>query len=95
MQVAWEDDLAVGAISARRLDEVLLIEHLGVRSGSQRTGVGRALIAAAVQAEPQAEQVVLAPTPSSIAFYERLGFVLQRYPPYRSYYLPARPGDNE
>jgi ankyrin repeat protein/GNAT superfamily N-acetyltransferase len=95
MQVGWAGDLAVGAISTRRLDEVLLIEHLGVRSGSQRTGVGRALIAAAVQAEPAAEQVVLAPTPSSIAFYERLAFVLQRFPPYRSYYLPERPADNE
>ena len=95
MHVAWADELAVGAISGRRLDDVLLIEHLGVRSGSQRIGVGRALVAAAVEAEPTTEQVVLAPTPSSIAFYERLGFVLQRFPPQRSYYLPARPADNE
>jgi ankyrin repeat protein/GNAT superfamily N-acetyltransferase len=94
MHVAWADDLAIGAISARRLDDVLVVEHLGVRSGSQRTGVGRALLAAAVQAEPQAVHVVLGPTPSSIAFYERLGFVLQRFPPYRSYYLPEAP-DNE
>jgi GNAT superfamily N-acetyltransferase len=95
MQIAWADELAVGAISARRLDEVLLIDHLGVRSGSQRNGVGRALIAAAVRAEPAALQVILAPTPSSVAFYERLGFLLQRYPPYRSYYLPATPGESE
>jgi GNAT superfamily N-acetyltransferase len=91
LQIAWAGDLAIGAVSSRRLDEILLIEHLGVRSGSQRSGVGRALIAAAVRAEPAAEQVVLAPTPSSIAFYERLGFVLQRYPPKRTYYTPARP----
>ena len=54
LQIAWADDLAIGAISARRLDEILLIEHLGVRSGSQRSGVGRALIAAALRAEPEA-----------------------------------------
>ena len=95
LQIAWADDLAIGAMSSRRLDEILLIEHLGVRAGSQRAGVGRALIAAAVRAEPAAEQVVLAPTPSSIAFYERLGFVLQRYAPKRTYYMPVRPGTDE
>ena len=89
LQVAWEGDLAIGAIAARRHDEVLLIEHLGVRTGSQRRGIGRALIAAAVHAEPSAVEVVLGPTPSSIAFYERLGFVLQRFPPNRTFYLPA------
>jgi GNAT superfamily N-acetyltransferase len=92
MQLARDDELATGAISARRHDDILLIEHLGVRQGSQRTGVGRALIAAAIAADPRAEQVVLAPTPSSIPFYERLGFVLQRFPPDRSYYLPMRSG---
>jgi GNAT superfamily N-acetyltransferase len=95
LQIAWAGDLAIGAVSSRRLDEILLIEHLGVRAGSQRAGVGRALIAGAVRAEPGAEQVVLAPTPSSIAFYERLGFALQRYPPKRTYYTPARPGEDE
>jgi ankyrin repeat protein/GNAT superfamily N-acetyltransferase len=95
MQIAWADELAIGAISSRRHDEILLIEHLAVRSGSERTGVGRALIAAAVRAEPRAEHVVLAPTPSSIPFYERLGFVLQRYPATRSYYTPVRPGVGE
>jgi ankyrin repeat protein/ribosomal protein S18 acetylase RimI-like enzyme len=95
LQIAWEGDLAVGAIAARRHDEVLVIEHLGVRSGSQRRGVGRALIAAAVGAEPGAVEVVLGPTPSSIAFYERLGFVLQRFPPNRSFYLPATADESE
>ena len=70
---------------------MLLIEHLGVRSGSQRRGLGRALIAAAVRSEPDIAHVILGPTPSSIAFYERLGFVLQRFPPNRSFYLPATP----
>ena len=92
MQVAWEDEIATGAISARRHGDVLVIEHLGVRAGSQRMGIGRALLAAAVRAEPDAVHVVLAPTPSSVAFYERLGFVLQRYPPRRSYYTPVRAG---
>jgi GNAT superfamily N-acetyltransferase len=93
MQLAWDDEVAIGAISARRHDDVLLLEQLGVRPGSQRIGVGRALIAAAVAAEPRAVHVVLAPTPSSIPFYDRLGFVLQRFPPDRSYYLPARRDD--
>jgi GNAT superfamily N-acetyltransferase len=92
MQLAWDGELAIGAISARRHDDILLIEHLGVRQGSQRIGVGRALIAAAIAAEPRAVHVVLAPTPSSVAFYERLGFVLQRFPPDRSYYLPMPRG---
>ncbi len=95
MQVAWEDEIATGAISARRHGEVLVVEHLGVRAGSQRMGIGRALLAAAVRAEPDAVHVVLAPTPSSVAFYERLGFVLQRYPPRRSYYTPVRPDLDE
>ena len=89
LMVAWERDLAIGAVSSRRHDDVLLIEHLGVRSGSQRRGVGRALVEAAVEQAPGAAHVVLAPTPSSIAFYERLGFVLQRYPPRRAYYTPG------
>jgi GNAT superfamily N-acetyltransferase len=91
LQVAWVDELAAGAVAARRLEDVLLIEHLGVREASRRIGVGRALIVAAVRAEPAARYVILGPTPSSVAFYERLGFVLRRFPPNRSYYLPARP----
>jgi ankyrin repeat protein/GNAT superfamily N-acetyltransferase len=94
MQVAWVDELAAGAIAARRWEAVLLIEHLGVRAGARRNGIGRALVAAAVRAEPDLRHVILGPTPSSIGFYERLGFALQRFPPRRSYYLPARPSDS-
>jgi hypothetical protein len=38
---------------------------------------------------------VLAPTTSSIPFYERLGFVLQRFPPDRSYFLPVGHDEDE
>lgn len=91
LQLAWSGELAVGAVSARRHGAVLLIDHLGVREGSRHTGVGRALISSALEAEPDAVHVVLAPTPSSIAFYERLGLVMQRFPARRSYYTPASP----
>ena len=91
LHVAWSGGLAIGAISARRHADAVAIDHLDVRHGSRRSGVGRALISAALAAETGWAHVVLGPTPSSIAFYERLGFVLQRYPADRSYYLPARP----
>jgi ankyrin repeat protein/GNAT superfamily N-acetyltransferase len=91
MHVAWEGELAIGSIASRRHAEAVSIDHLGVRQGSQRVGVGRALIRRALEAEPAADTVVLAPTPSSIPFYERLGLVLQRFPAERSYYLPASP----
>jgi ankyrin repeat protein/GNAT superfamily N-acetyltransferase len=89
--VAWDEDEPVGAVAARRHGETLLLEQLDVREGWRHTGIGRALVRAAVRSEPDARHVVLGPTPSSVAFYERLGFVLQRFPPDRSYYLPATP----
>jgi GNAT superfamily N-acetyltransferase len=91
LHLAWSGGLAIGAISARRHADVVAIDHLDVREGSRRSGVGRALISAALAAEAGWAHVVLGPTLSSVAFYERLGFVLQRYPADRSYYVPARP----
>ncbi len=91
LHVAWSGGLAIGAISARRHADAVAIDHLDVRHGARRSGVGRALVSAALAAETGWAHVVLGPTPSSVAFYERLGFVLQRYPADRSYYLPARP----
>jgi GNAT superfamily N-acetyltransferase len=91
LHIAWSGEVAIGAISARRHADVVAIDHLDVREGSRRRGVGRALVSAALAAEGGWAHVVLGPTPSSIVFYERLGFVLQRYPADRSYYLPARP----
>ncbi len=91
LHVAWSGELAIGAISARRHADLVAIDHLDVRRGSRRRGIGRALVTAALAAEAGWTEVVLGPTPSSVGFYERLGFVLQRYPADRSYYLPARP----
>jgi GNAT superfamily N-acetyltransferase len=91
MHVAWDGELAVGAIATQRHGDVVAIDHLGVRQGSLRRGIGRALIAAALAAEPSWQHAVLHPTPSSIGFYERLGFVMQRFPRDRRSYLPVRP----
>jgi ankyrin repeat protein/GNAT superfamily N-acetyltransferase len=91
IHVAWSGGLAVGAIATQRHGEVVAIDHLGVREGSLRRGIGRALIAAALEAEPGWEHTVLHPTPSSIPFYERLGFAMQRFPRDRRFYLPMGP----
>ncbi|HEX4344987.1 MAG TPA: GNAT family N-acetyltransferase, partial [Solirubrobacteraceae bacterium] len=86
---AHDGDELVGGIGTFRDGPTLLVEHLAVADGVRRRGIGRALIATALGAAPGVDEVVLGPTPTSIPFYERLGFVLQRLPHDRIYYLPA------
>ncbi len=66
---------------------VLSVLHLAVVRERRRQGLGRGLLAHAVSAAPACTRVVLGPTPDSIAFYERLGFTLVRFPRERTFYL--------
>jgi ankyrin repeat protein/GNAT superfamily N-acetyltransferase len=82
----------VGGIGTFRDGDTLLVEHLAVTDGVRRRGIGRTLVAAALAAAPGVDEVVLAPTPTSIPFSERLGFELQRLPSDRCFYLPVPSG---
>ena len=61
---------------------------LAVLPEYRRQGIGRALLARALEHAP--EYVVLGPTPESIPFYRRLGFELRPALKDRCFYLPAR-----
>ena len=65
------------------------------RRGSRRNGIGRALIAAAVRAEPDVRHVILGPTPvERQPSTSGSGSRSSASRPHRSYYLPARPSDS-
>jgi GNAT superfamily N-acetyltransferase len=67
-----------------------VVLELAVLEEHRRQGIGRALLARALQLD--VIHVVLGPTPDSIPFYRRLGFELRPALRDRIYYLPATPG---
>ena len=64
--------------------------HLWVERSSRRRGMARTLVrhAAAVARAEGCTHAVLSPTPATISFYQRMGFVLERSMPDRWYFLP-------
>jgi ankyrin repeat protein/GNAT superfamily N-acetyltransferase len=77
-----------GTVEWMAIGPLVSIEHLYVGEAHRGRGLGRALIAHAVRG---AAEAVLAPTPDTIAYYERLGFTLERCPRERCFYLDALP----
>ena len=88
--VARRDGRAVGVVSTFVHGDTAVVLDLAVREGYRRRGIGRALLARALQVD--VTHVVLGPTPDSIPFYRRLGFELRPALRDRIYYLPAIPG---
>jgi GNAT superfamily N-acetyltransferase len=80
---------AVGAIATFRDADALLVEHLDVAEHAQGSGIGRALVTAALDAERGVQVVIAGPTPSSQGFWERMGLELQRAAAGRAFHLPA------
>jgi GNAT superfamily N-acetyltransferase len=80
----------VGAITTFVAGRTLLGLQLHVAPQHRRRGIARALVRHALThgRDDGCTHAVLAPTPSSIAFYERLGFALERSLPDREFYLP-------
>ena len=85
--VAHRGDEVVGHVTWFLHGTTLYLLDLEVAPEQRRQGIGRTLLAHALRAE--AEHVVLGPTPDSLAFFRRLGFTLQGWPPGRSFYLPV------
>jgi GNAT superfamily N-acetyltransferase len=77
----------VGSVEWMEMGPLVSVEHLHVSEEHRGRGLGRALIAHAVRG---AAEVVLAPTPETVAYYERLGFRLERCPRERCFYLDRR-----
>jgi ankyrin repeat protein/GNAT superfamily N-acetyltransferase len=72
--VAGRGGRAVGGVSVFTHADTTVVLELVVLPEHRRQGIGRALMARALQGA--AEYVVLGPTPESIAFYRALGFEL-------------------
>jgi GNAT superfamily N-acetyltransferase len=79
---------AEGSVEWLAMGSLVSIERLYVGEPHRGRGLGRALIA---HATGGAAEVVLAPTPETIAYYQRLGFTLERCPRERCFYLDALP----
>jgi GNAT superfamily N-acetyltransferase len=86
--VVRRDGRAVGIVSTFTHDDTIEVLELAVLADHRRHGIGRALMARALQGAPAF--VVLGPTPDSIPFYRRLGFELRPALRDRCFYLPAR-----
>ena len=84
--VARRDDRAVGIVSTFTHEDAAVVLDLAVLPEYRRRGIGRALLARALDGAP--EHVVLGPTPDSIPFYRRLGFELRPALRDRCFYLP-------
>jgi GNAT superfamily N-acetyltransferase len=89
-----DDGVVVGRLSLAR-DIHPASRHVAdlglmVAASHRRRGIGRALLARALQLD--VTHVVLGPTPDSIPFYRRLGFELRPALKDRVYYLPAGTG---
>jgi GNAT superfamily N-acetyltransferase len=78
-----------GLVAWMALGPTVVVRDLAVAPEARRRGLGRALLAQAAAAVPGATALVLAPTPESVPFYERVGLVLAPYPRDRAYHLPA------
>ena len=88
--VARRDGRAVGMVSTFVHGDTAVVLELAVLEEHRRQGIGRALLARALQLD--VTHVVLGPTPDSIPFYRRLGFELRPALKDRVYYLPAGTG---
>jgi GNAT superfamily N-acetyltransferase len=77
-----------GSVEWLAMGPLVSIERLHVREAHRGRGLGRTLVAHALRG---AVEAVLAPTPDTIAYYERLGFTLERCPRERCFYLDALP----
>ena len=84
------DGRSVGTVSTFVHGDTAVVLDLEVLEEHRRQGIGRALLARALQLD--VEHVVLGPTPESIPFYRRLGFELRPALKDRCYYLPAGTG---
>jgi GNAT superfamily N-acetyltransferase len=73
--VARRDGRAVGIVSTFLHADTAVVLDVAVLPEHRRQGIGRALLARALQDAPS--HVVLGPTPDSIPFYRRLGFALR------------------
>jgi GNAT superfamily N-acetyltransferase len=85
--VARRDGRAVGIVSTFTHADTTVVLELAVLPEHRRQGIGRALLARAL--DGAADHVVLGPTPESIPFYRRVGFELQPSLRDRCFYLPA------
>ncbi|HEY7073825.1 MAG TPA: GNAT family N-acetyltransferase [Solirubrobacteraceae bacterium] len=81
---AWRDGRPVGDVAWMPWGRVVSVERLEIQEEHRGQGLGRALLAHATR---DAAEAVLAPTPDTIAYYERLGFALERCPRERCFYL--------
>jgi ribosomal protein S18 acetylase RimI-like enzyme len=88
--VARRDGRAVGIVSTFTHGDTAVVLDLAVLEQHRRQGIGRALLARALQLD--VTHVVLGPTPDSISFYRRLGFELRPALKDRCYYLQAGTG---
>jgi ankyrin repeat protein/GNAT superfamily N-acetyltransferase len=88
--VARRDGRAVGLVGTFVHGATAVVLELAVLAEHRRQGIGRALLARALQLD--VTHVVLGPTPESIPFYRRLGFELRPALKDRVYYLPAGTG---
>jgi len=86
--VARRDGRTVGIVSTFAHEDTAVVLELAVLDDHRRRGIGRALMARALEGAP--EYVVLGPTPESIPFYRRLGFVLVPALRDRCFHLPPR-----
>ena len=84
---AHRDGRAVGIVSTFTHEDVAVVLDLAVLPDHRRQGIGRALLARALDGAP--EHVVLGPTPESIPFYRRVGFELRPALRDRCFYLPS------
>ncbi len=90
MLAAVEDGRAIGVISYWDLDDFSFIEHIAVHESSRGTGAGTRMMEEFLKGRGKVILEVEAPrTPMQkkrVAFYERLGFLLNSYdyiqPPY-------------
>jgi ankyrin repeat protein/GNAT superfamily N-acetyltransferase len=88
--VARRDGRPVAMASTFVHGATAVVLELAVLEEHRRQGIGRALLARALQLD--VTHVVLGPTPDSIPFYRRLGFELRPALKDRVYYLPAGTG---
>ena len=88
--VARRGGRPVGLVSTFVHGDTAVVLDLAVLEEYRRQGIGRALLARALQLD--VTHVVLGPTPDSIPFYRRLGFELRPALKDRVYYLPAGTG---
>jgi GNAT superfamily N-acetyltransferase len=88
--VVRRDGRPVGIASTFVHGDTAVVLELAVLEEHRRQGIGRALLARALQRD--VTHVVLGPTPESIPFYRLLGFELRPALRDRVYYLPAGTG---